>query len=261
MQFLVLGPLEVTVDGRAVALPAAKHRALLAVLLAHANQVVSAGGLIDALWDGHPPAIGRQDPADLRVPAPPRAGARRSGQRLADAADRGGRLPAVCRPGPAGRKPLRTAGRRRQAGAAPAGSGQRRGLAPGRAGAVARAYGELADAPFARAEAARLEELRLAALEWRAEAELALGGHAELVGELEQLVGREPFREQLWGHLMLALYRSGRQTEALRAYRRLRRQPRRPARHRPRPGAAPARGADPPPGRLARPGRAAGQTA
>ena len=70
-------------------------------------------------------------------------------------------------------------------------------------------YGELAGAPVARAEAARLEELRLAALEWRAEAELALGGHAELVGELEELVGQEPFRERLWGHLMLALYRSG----------------------------------------------------
>ena len=123
------------------------------------------------------------------------------------------------------------------------------------------AYGELADAPFARAEAARLEELRLAALEWRAEAELALGGHAELVGELEQLVGREPFREQLWGHLMLALYRVGWDTEALRAYRRLRGSLADQLGIDPGPELRLVRGADPPPGRLARPGRAAGQTA
>ena len=223
MQFLVLGPLEVTVDGRTVALPAAKHRALLAVLLAHANQVVSAGGLIDALWDGHPPASAAKTlqtyVSQLRRELEPDAAAGdwrtlrtvEGGYRLYVGPDRldASRFERLAADG-------RQALHRLEAASAAA--WLREGLALWRGPA----YGELADAPFARAEAARLEELRLAALEWRAEAELALGGHAELVGELEQLVGREPFREQLWGHLMLALYRSGRQTEALRAYRRLR---------------------------------------
>ena len=72
---------------------------------------------------------------------------------------------------------------------------------------------------FARVEAARLEDLRLAALEERVEADLALGRHAELVGELEGLIVEHPYRERLRGQLMLALYRSGRQADALAAYR------------------------------------------
>ena len=84
------------------------------------------------------------------------------------------------------------------------------------------AFAEFAFAEFARAEAARLDELRWTAIEDRVEARLALGGHEELVGELEVLVRESPFRERLWGELMLALYRSGRQAEALRAYARVR---------------------------------------
>jgi len=72
---------------------------------------------------------------------------------------------------------------------------------------------------FARVEAARLEDLRLAALEERVDADLALGRHAELVGELDGLIVEHPYRERLRGELMLALYRSGRQADALRAYR------------------------------------------
>ena len=205
MQFLVLGPLEVTVDGRAVALPAAKHRALLAVLLAHANQVVSAGGLIDALWDGHPPATAAKTlqtyVSQLRRELEPDAAA--GDWRTLRTVDGGYRLYVGPDRLDASRfERLAADGRQalHRLEAASAAAWLREGLALWRGPA----YGELADAPFARAEAARLEELRLAALEWRAEAELALGGHAELVGELEQLVGREPFREQLWGHLMLA---------------------------------------------------------
>jgi len=67
------------------------------------------------------------------------------------------------------------------------------------------------------AEIARLDHLRLDVIEGRLEAELALGMHAELVAELEALVGEHPFRERLWGQLMLALYRSGRQADALEA--------------------------------------------
>ena len=78
---------------------------------------------------------------------------------------------------------------------------------------------DLAYEPFAQAEIARLEELRLAALEQRIDAELAIGRHAELAGELEALVAEHPLRERLRGQLMLALYRSGRQAEALEAFR------------------------------------------
>ena len=81
------------------------------------------------------------------------------------------------------------------------------------------ALDEFGEEPFAQAEAGRLEDLRLAALEERIEADLSLGRHADLVGELEVLVAANPHRERLRGQLMLALYRSGRQAEALEAYR------------------------------------------
>jgi DNA-binding SARP family transcriptional activator len=222
MQFLVLGPLEVVADGGPVALPAAKHRALLAALLAHANQAVPADGLIDALWEGRPPASAAKTLQTYvsqlrRELEPAAAGDWRTlqtvggGYRLQVDPDRldAARFERLAEEG-------RRALGRAEAASAAAWLREALGLWRGPA------YGELAAAPFARAEATRLEELRLAALEWRVEAELALGGHTELVGDLEELVGREPFRERLWGHLMLALYRSGRQAEALGAYRRLR---------------------------------------
>jgi DNA-binding SARP family transcriptional activator len=84
------------------------------------------------------------------------------------------------------------------------------------------ALADVDDAPFARAETARLEERRLAAVESRAEAMLACGRHRELIGELETLTAAYPLRERLWAHRMLALYQAGRQAEALRAYRDLR---------------------------------------
>jgi DNA-binding SARP family transcriptional activator len=85
------------------------------------------------------------------------------------------------------------------------------------------ALADVADEPFAEAERQRLEELRLVALEDRLAAELAIGGHATAAAELQQLVGRYPFRERLYGLLMLALYRSGRQAEALQAFQEARR--------------------------------------
>ncbi|HEX4753605.1 MAG TPA: BTAD domain-containing putative transcriptional regulator, partial [Solirubrobacterales bacterium] len=84
------------------------------------------------------------------------------------------------------------------------------------------AYGELSTEPFAMAEVARLEEARLVAVENLVDADLGLGRHASQVGRLEALVGEHPYRERLWGKLMLALYRSGRQAEALRAFGRVR---------------------------------------
>ena len=82
---------------------------------------------------------------------------------------------------------------------------------------------ELGDRELAEREIARLEEVRLAAIEDRVEADMALGSHAELVPELEALVAEHPFRERLRGQLMLALYRCGRQAEALAAYQETRR--------------------------------------
>ena len=84
------------------------------------------------------------------------------------------------------------------------------------------AFAEFASDEFARAEATRLEELRFVAIEERVEAKLALGRHDEVTGELDALVTEFPYRERLWGQLMLALYRSGRQADALRAYGRVR---------------------------------------
>ena len=84
------------------------------------------------------------------------------------------------------------------------------------------AYSEVRDEPFARAEARRLEELLLTAIEVRIDAELTLGGHNALVGELEALTNDNPMRERLWSQRMLALYRSGRQAEALRVFQELR---------------------------------------
>ncbi len=85
------------------------------------------------------------------------------------------------------------------------------------------ALGDIADEPFARAEAARLDELGLAALEDRIDADLVLGRHGDVVAELERLVDEHPLRERLWRQLMIALYRSDRQADALSAYRRVRR--------------------------------------
>ena len=106
----------------------------------------------------------------------------------------------------------------------------RKALAAGDAAAASRLLGdalalwegpalaELADLPFARAEAARLEELRLSVVEDRVDADLALGRHGALAGELPAIVAEQPLRERLRAQLMLALYRSGRQADALRAY-------------------------------------------
>jgi DNA-binding SARP family transcriptional activator/energy-coupling factor transporter ATP-binding protein EcfA2 len=223
MQFLVLGPLEVVAAGGPVALPAAKHRTLLAALLVHANQVVSADRLIDALWGEQPPATAAKTlqtyVSQLRRELEPQA--RPGAWEALQTADGGYRL----RVEPDGLDADRFArlvdtGRQALGRGEPAAAAAwlREGLALWRGPA----YGELAGAPVAQAEAARLEELRLVALEGRIDAELGLGRHAELVGELEELVVAEPFRERLWCQLMLALYRSGRQAEALGAYARLR---------------------------------------
>jgi DNA-binding SARP family transcriptional activator len=211
MEFRILGPLEVLdgADLRPVA--GAGQRALLALLLLHANEVVSVDRLIDELWPGDPPGSGV---AALRVrisqlrkslgAAAERLETKPPGYRLRLApgeldVDRFSDLVEEA----VRAEPLVAAEKLREA------------LALWRGPALA----DFAYESFAQAAIVRLEELRLTALEQRIEVDLALGRHAELVGELEQLVGEQPLRERLRGQLMLALYRSGRQAEALEAYR------------------------------------------
>lgn len=205
MEFRILGPLEVVAEGRAVSLGGTRQRALLAVLLTRANQVVSTERLIDELWGERPPKEARNTVqfyvSQLRkVLGADRIETRAPGYAIRIERDeldlhRFERL--VAEGGPA----LTEA------------------LSLWRGPALA----DFAYEPFAQAEIARLEELRLAALEQRLEADLALGRHGELVGELEALVAEHPLRERLRGQLMLALYRSGRQAEALDVYRETRR--------------------------------------
>jgi predicted ATPase/DNA-binding SARP family transcriptional activator len=217
MEFGILGPLEVRADGRALELGGPKPRALLAMLALHPNQPVSAERVAVALWgEDTPPravktvqvyvarlrkALGDPDvlvttPAGYRLRVRPgELDAERFESLVAD-----------------GREAL-AAGRGDDAAVA-----LRAALELWRGAPLA----ELASAPFAPAEIARLEEQHRAAVELRVEADLTAGRHAELVGELQQLTSQHPWRERLHAQLMLALYRSGRQADALEAYRRAR---------------------------------------
>ena len=220
MQFRILGPVEVIHDGRAVAVGGRRERAVLALLLASANRVVSAERLADDLWVGEPPARAVQT---LQVFV----------SRLRKALREGGGDGVVVTqpPGYLAQVPpdsldaarfeaLVEAAREQSSGGAPdqAASTLREALALWRGPALA----DVADGPITRAEAARLEEARLTATEERVDADLACGRHAELIAELDALTRAHPLRERLWSQRILALYRSGRQVEALRAYRDLR---------------------------------------
>jgi len=213
MEFRLLGPLEVVEDGRAVAVGGRQPRRLLALLLLHTNEVVSADRLIDELWEGRPPATApntmQVHVSKLRKALPGAAlRTRPPGYVLEVDAERVDvrRFERLVRDG-------RAAAVRGDAGAGVALLDEALGLWRGPA------LAEFAFESFARPEITRLDELRLVAREERFDAALALGRHAELVGELEALVSENPLRERLRGQLMLALYRSGRQAEALAAYR------------------------------------------
>ena len=220
VQFRLLGPLEARDGERRVELGRPKQRVLLAVLLVHANHVVSVDRLVEELWGAEPPP---QAAASLQTYV--------SNLRRALEPGRPARAPSrVLVSQPPGYRLVVGAGdldaarfaalageghRLLEAGRPAAAAGVlREGLALWRGPALA----EVADEGFAQAERNRLEELRVAALEDRLAADLDLGGHAAAVAELEELAGRYPFRERLAGLLMLALYRSGRQAEALQAF-------------------------------------------
>jgi predicted ATPase/DNA-binding SARP family transcriptional activator len=214
MEFRILGPLEVVDSlGSLLPIPAAKQRSLLVLLLIHNNEVQSKDRIMDALWGEDQPAGGyntlrfhisklraclgsepdrlaTQPPGYLLRADDTEIDARRFEQSLAEAASIAGYDPLL------------------------AADGYREALALWRGPALVDVEYET----FARTEIARLEELKLVGLEGRFEAELGAGRHDELIGELRSVVSDYPLRERLWAALMTALYRAGRQSDALRAY-------------------------------------------
>jgi DNA-binding SARP family transcriptional activator/tetratricopeptide (TPR) repeat protein len=225
VQFRLLGPLEAQDGERRVELGRPKQRALLAVLLVHANHVVPLDRLIEELWGEEPPpraaASLQTYVSNLRRALEPGRPAR-AVSRVLVSQPPGYRLVVGAEDLDAARfAALAAKGHRLLRAGRPAAAGRvlRGGLALWRGPALA----EVADEAFAQAERNRLEELRVAALEDCLAADLDLGGHAAAVAELEELTGRYPFRERLHGLLMLALYRSGRQGEALQAFHAVRR--------------------------------------
>ena len=225
VQFRLLGPLEAQDGERRVELGRPKQRVLLAVLLVHANQVVSLDRLVEELWGEEPPpqaaASLQTYVSNLRRALEPGRPAR-APSRVLVSQPPGYRLVVGAGDLDAAQfAALAEEGHRLLGAGRPAAAAQvlREGLALWRGPALA----EVADEAFAQAERNRLEELRVAALEDRVAADLDLGGHAAAVAELEELAGRYPFRERLAGLLMLALYRSGRQAEALQAFQAARR--------------------------------------
>src|SRR5581483_770574 len=217
MEFRVLGPLEAWHGGRKIPLGSRKQRAVLAILLLRANEVVSPDALIDELWGEHaPPSAPHTLQAYIsRL----RTTLRRSGVDGVLVTRPGGYLLRVGfdeldlhrfdRLVDEGRRALAAGSFDRAADRLHVALQLWRGSP----------LADLAFEPFARVDAERLEERRLGVLEDRLEAELAGGAHARLVPELEGLVAQHPLRERFREQLMLALYRSGRQADALDAYR------------------------------------------
>jgi DNA-binding SARP family transcriptional activator len=223
MEFLILGPLEVRKDGRPVALRAPKQRALLAALLVRANTVVSTEQLIDDLWGDEPPATA------TNVLQGYVAGLRQIlGQAPGDRPYLITRAPGYLLQVQPEESDLhrfeRLVEQGRQARAAGAPSQAAHDLRQALSLWRGPILGDRAMHRLRLTTAPRLEERRLAVLEERLEADLALGRHADLIGELKALIVASPLRERLRAQLMLALYRSGRQSEALEVYRDARRE-------------------------------------
>jgi DNA-binding SARP family transcriptional activator/class 3 adenylate cyclase len=216
MEFRILGPLEIVDGERSVRLGSAKQRTLLAALLVHAGEVVSSDRLIDVLWGDSPPptAAGTLQGYVSRlrhalIPA----------DRSEPETELASQAPGYVLQVPAGQI---DADRFEALVAEARGESDPEGALARLDAALALwrgpALAEFADTEFARAEATRLEGIRLAAAGDRADLALDLGRHAELIGELEATVAASPLQERPRAQLMLALYRSGRQVEALRVF-------------------------------------------
>jgi DNA-binding SARP family transcriptional activator len=213
MEFRLVGPVEVVRDDGPLPLRGPKQRALLALLLLHANEALSRDHLVDALWGEQPPATAQKAlqvyVSQLRKLIEP--------ERLLETTPTGYRL--LLEPGQLDVDRFEALlGEARSASAEGDAAEASRLFAMALSLWRGPALADLAYEPFAQSEISRLEELRVAALEGRIEAELQLGRHSELTAELEALSGEHPLREHLRGLLMLALYRSGRQAEALDVY-------------------------------------------
>ena len=225
MRINILGSFEVIDGERRVELGGYKQRAALAVLALSPNRVVTTDRMIDELWGESPPrqAAGSVQAyiSNLRRALEPDRAPREPSQLLRSQA--GGYLlsldladidaAAFEHQASEGRNQLR------QGAAQAARETLSQALELWRGPALV----EFADEPFASSEAGRLEELRAAAVEDRIEADLLLGNHAAVVAEVQGLLARAPLRERLWAHLIIALYRSGRQSDALAAYQQCRR--------------------------------------
>ncbi len=220
MEFQVLGPVAIVDDQHEVVPVSTMRRRLLAALLVHAGEPVSVDSLVDLLWPAGPPA-GAVASLHAHV----------SRLRATLRSVSAGGVPALVT-GPAGYQLRLDADQLdatrferlvQRATADPGTPAASEGLDAGLALWRGSAYGEFADEPFARAEATRLSELRLGAVEQRAETGLALGRHTELVAPMLRFTAEHPLRERAHAALMLALYRSGRQADALAVFRELRR--------------------------------------
>lgn len=218
--FRVLGPLGVELDGRPLSLGGRLRRALLADLLLHANEVVSVDRLVEDLWGGSPP----DDPVNTiqvyvrqlrRLLEPART--RRETARVLTWVPPGYQLVVDDEHLDALEfEALVAAGR--EALAADRVDPARKLLNDALALWRGSVLPEFSDAEFARTHMSRLDELRLSALEDRIDADLAVGKHAHVVGEIEGLTAQHPFRERFWELRMLALHRADRPVDALRAY-------------------------------------------
>ena len=212
LEFRILGPLEVRSADGVVDVGAPRQRSLLAFLALNANRVVPRDRIVDALWGERAPQTARNA---LQVAV--------HGLRQALGRDRvqtqGAGYMLVLEPDELDFDRFTHLLERAEGeGATAAASTLREALALHRGASLA----DLPDAPFVGAERERIEELRLVALERRIAADVELGRHAELVPELEALADEHPYRERVRTQLMLALYRSGRQADALEAYRQAR---------------------------------------
>jgi DNA-binding SARP family transcriptional activator len=219
MDFRILGPLEVLDEGKRVALGGDKQRALLGLLLVNAGETLSTDRLIDELWGEHPPATAAKTVQVhvSRLRKALAAGAGNGSEAVVVTREHGYQLEIDPERLDSHRfERLLAEGRNELAADRP------ERAAPALEEALGLWRGQpLADLTyeaFAQAEIARLENLRAAAIEQLIEAKLALGRHLEVIGELEALIAEYPYREALRAQLMLALYRSDRQADALQAY-------------------------------------------
>ena len=213
MEFHILGPLEVTDEGKTLPLGGSKQRALLALLLVRPNEPVSVDRIVDELWGERPPTTA---PKNVQVYV---SHLRKVlGEGTIATTPAGYALHVAD-----GSLDAQQAEQALELGQSKAAAEQVELLRAALGLWRGRPYGELADLPSVRAEIVRLEELRLHLLKRRIGAELELGRHEEVVPELEKLVAAHPLDERLRAQLMLALYQSGRQAEALEVYRDARR--------------------------------------